>query len=132
MAVVHSSRVLENMCNWAMKIAAACEPVLSLLQKEIRSGPLINIDETTVQVINELGRAASTKSYMWVCRRGSPGHPGLIFHYAPSPTFEVAKILLGKAIIYTLKQWHRLLVYLDHASMTPETTWWKMPSAPLW
>jgi len=77
-----------------MKVATACEPVLSLLQKEIRSGPLINIDETTVQVINEPGRAASTKSYMWVCRGGSPEHPGLIFHYAPSRSSEVAKALL--------------------------------------
>jgi len=83
-----------NMCNWAMKVATACEPVLSLLQKEIRSGPLINIDETTVQVINEPGRAASTKSYMWVCRGGSLEHPGLIFHYAPSRSSEVAKALL--------------------------------------
>jgi len=83
-----------NMCNWAMKVAAACEPVLTLLQKEIRSGPLINIDETTVQVINEPGRAASTKSYMWVCRGGLPGHPGLIFHYAPSRSSEIAKTLL--------------------------------------
>ncbi len=83
-----------NMCNWAMKATAACEPVLSLLQQEIRSGPLINIDETTVQVIHEPGRAASTKSYMWVCRGGSPERPGMIFHYAPTRSSEVAKTLL--------------------------------------
>jgi len=34
--------------NWAMKVAVACQPVLTLLHEEIRSGPLINIDETTV------------------------------------------------------------------------------------
>ena len=73
-----------NMCNWAMKAAAACEPVLSLLQQEIRSGPLINLDETTIQVLHEPDRAASTKSYMWVCRGGAPDRPGVLFHYAPS------------------------------------------------
>lgn len=83
-----------NMCNWAMKAATACGPVLSILQQEIRSGPLINIDETTVQVLHEPGRAASTKSYMWVCRGGTPHRPGLIYHYAPSRSAEIAKTLL--------------------------------------
>jgi len=83
-----------NMCNWAMKAAVACQPVLSLLQQEIRSGPLINIDETTVQVLHEPGRVASTKSYMWVCRGGMPDRPGLMYHYAPSRSGTVAKTLL--------------------------------------
>ncbi len=83
-----------NMCNWAMKAAIACKPVLSLLQQDIRSGPLINIDETTVQVLHEPGRSASTKSYMWVCRGGPPGTPGVMYHYAPSRSSAVAKELL--------------------------------------
>ena len=83
-----------NMCNWAMKVAVACQPVLSLLHQEIRSGPLINIDETTVQVLHEPDRAATTKSYMWVCRGGAPENPGVFFHYAPSRSSEVAKALL--------------------------------------
>ena len=83
-----------NMCNWAMKAAAACQPVLSLLLQEIRSGPLINIDETTVQVLYEPGRAPSTKSYMWVCRGGPQDRPALHYHYAPSRAADVAKNLL--------------------------------------
>jgi len=83
-----------NMCNWAMKAASACQVILSLLQQEIRSGPLINIDETTVQVLHEPGRAASTKSYMWVCRGGAPDRPGVMFHYSPSRSADVAKALL--------------------------------------
>ena len=77
-----------------MKAAVACQPVLSLLQQEIRSGPLINIDETSVQVLHEPGRVASTKSYMWVCRGGMPDRPGLMYHYAPSRSGTVAKTLL--------------------------------------
>ncbi len=83
-----------NMCNWAMKAAIACQPILALLQQEIRSGPLINIDETTLQVLYEPGRAASTKSYMWVCRGGPPDRPALLYHYAPSRSADVAKDLL--------------------------------------
>jgi transposase len=83
-----------NMCNWAMKAATACQPVIALLHREIRSGPLINIDETTLQVLYEPGRAPSTKSYMWVCRGGPPSRPGLLYHYAPSRSADVAKALL--------------------------------------
>ena len=84
----------QTMCNWAMKAAKACEPLLIQLEKEIRSGPLINIDETTVQVLREPGRLPTTKSYMWICRGGAPARPGLLFHYAPSRSSKVARVLL--------------------------------------
>lgn len=77
-----------------MKTAAACQPVLDFLHKQIRSGPLINIDETSVQVLKEPGRRAETKSYMWICRGGPPGKPGVRYHYAPSRSAAVAKALL--------------------------------------
>lgn len=84
-----------TMCNWTFTAAAACRPVVDLLQREIRSGPLITMDETTVQVLNEPGRSATTTSYMWVCRGGMPDKPGIIYRYAPSRSSTVAKSLLG-------------------------------------
>jgi transposase len=66
-----------TMCNWAMKAAHACEPLLAMLGEQVRSGPLIHIDETTVQVLQEPGRAPSTKSYMWIFRGGSAEQPAL-------------------------------------------------------
>lgn len=83
-----------TMCNWAMKSAEAAAPLLELLLREIRSGPLINIDETTVQVLKEPGRSAETKSYMWVCRGGAPGKTLLLYHYNTSRSSGVAKQLL--------------------------------------
>ncbi len=83
-----------TMSNWAMQAAEACQPVLDLLHREIRSGPLINLDETTVQVLAEPGRKPTTKSYMWVCRGGTPEKPGIWYHYAPSRSSEVARQLL--------------------------------------
>lgn len=84
-----------TMCNWAMKVAEACRPIMNLLHQEIRSGPLINIDETTVQVLHEPGRLSTTKSYMWICRGGASGRPGLLYHYDPNRSAKVAKELLG-------------------------------------
>jgi transposase len=78
-----------TMCNWAVKMAKRIEPLLALLHKEIRSGPLINIDETPLQVLNEAGRANTSKSYMWVYRGGDPQKPILIYQYQPTRSGQV-------------------------------------------
>lgn len=70
-----------SMCRWAMRLAEACIPLKNLLRQEILSGPLVNADETTVQVLKEPGRSANSKSYMWVFRGGLPDAPSLYFHY---------------------------------------------------
>ena len=63
--------------------------LIGLLENEIRSGPLINIDETPVQVLKEPGRSNTTKSYMWVFRGGPPEKPALIYQYHPSRSGDV-------------------------------------------
>jgi len=73
-----------TMCNWALHVGRTIEPLIELLRDEIRSGPIINMDETTVQVLNEPGRENTTKSYMWIARGGPPEKPAVLFHYAPS------------------------------------------------
>ncbi|MDF1615674.1 IS66 family transposase [Desulfurivibrio dismutans] len=82
------------MCGWAMKVARRCEPLLELMQEEIRSGPVVNVDETTVQVLAEIGRAAKAKSYMWVFRGGAPERPALVFQYQPTRSGDPAAVFL--------------------------------------
>jgi transposase len=55
-----------TMANWMIQAAGCCQPILELLHWEIRSGPVINIDESPFQVLNEPGRNNTSKSYMWV------------------------------------------------------------------
>ena len=57
-----------TLSGWALRAAKACEPLIDLLYKEIRSGAILNLDETTVQVIKEPGRKNTRTSYMWVQR----------------------------------------------------------------
>lgn len=85
-----------SMCNWAMKAATACQPLLNLLQDEVLEGNFVNIDETTLQVLKEPGRSPTSKSYMWVFRRGDPKKPILIYKYHPSRAGHVAMDFLGK------------------------------------
>ncbi len=68
---------------------------MEVLKKEIRSGPLIGIDETTVQVLNEPGRSNTTKSYMWVFRGGPPEQPVLLYLYNPTRAGQVPMDLLA-------------------------------------
>ncbi len=78
-----------SMCGWAIKAAEHCKPVLELLHRKILSGPLVNIDETPVQVMKEPGRSNTSKSYMWVFRGGPPDKPVLIYQYHPTRSGQV-------------------------------------------
>lgn len=92
-----------TMSRWAMRVAEACLPMKNLLRQEILSGPLINGDETTVQVLKEPGKAASSKSYMWVFRGGPPGAPSFYFHYHQTRSGDVAADFLDgyKGVVQT-------------------------------
>ncbi len=92
-----------TMCSWTMKVAEACIPLKNLLRAEILSGPLINSDETTVQVLKEPGAPPNSKSYMWVFRGGNPRAPSVYFHYHPKREGDVAVRFLGdyKGVVQT-------------------------------
>ena len=71
-----------TLCNWALLAAERCKPLLECMRQEIRSGPLIQMDETTVQVLKEEGRDPTSTSYMWVAVGYSDGRkPLMLFAY---------------------------------------------------
>ena len=73
-----------TMADWMLAVAGACRPLLAALDDQLRSGPVLQIDETTVQVLNEPGRANATRSYVWVACGGPPAAPVVIYRYEPS------------------------------------------------
>ncbi len=83
-----------TMSNWLLKVYEKCRPLTELLRLELLSGPLIGVDETTVQVLVERGRSPTSKSYMWVFRGGHPDRPVYFYKYAPTRNGEVAAELL--------------------------------------
>ena len=84
-----------TMANWAIEASIRCRPLIDMLQREIRSGPLINVDETTLQVLKEAGRKNTSKSYMWIYRGGDPESPSLVYQYHPSRGGQVAADFIG-------------------------------------
>lgn len=77
-----------TLSNWVVRVGELCSPLIEILKGDLRAGPLINADETPVQVLNEPGRANTTKSYMWVFRGGRPPDRGggsvVVFDYRPT------------------------------------------------
>ena len=92
-----------NMTNWTIQLGQRIQKLLSLLKQDILSGPLIRMDETTLQVLKEKGRLPTSKSYMWVMRGGAPEKPGIYFHYSPTRASSVAQGLLEsyKGVVQT-------------------------------
>ena len=79
-----------TMCNWAIAAAERCNDFIDLMIEEIRSGPLIQMDETTVQVLHEPDRPPESKSYMWVAV-GFPmkGCRLVLYQYHPTRSQKV-------------------------------------------
>ena len=73
-----------TMANWMIQAAGGCQPIIELLQQEIRSGPVINIDESPFQVLKEPGRSDTSKSYMWVFCGGPLDAPAVCI---PIPSY---------------------------------------------
>ena len=54
----------KNMANWMMGLEKALDPMKDLLWTHLRSDPLINCDETRVQVLREPNKLDQSLSYM--------------------------------------------------------------------
>lgn len=75
----------QTMSNWLLKGTETClEPVYKALKEELLRRDLLHVDETGLQVLNEPGKAAQSKSYMWLYRTGSDTKRGIVlYEYQP-------------------------------------------------
>lgn len=83
-----------TLARWMIRCGKLVQPLINLLRDEMLSYDILNMDETTVQVLDEAGRRAQSKSYMWGQRGGPPGRPVILFDYDPSRSAEVPLRLL--------------------------------------
>ncbi len=84
----------QSLARAAIQTAGALQPIANLMRDALLDGTVLHMDETTVQVLKEPGRAPTTKSYMWVQRGGPPDKPVVVFDYAPSRASAVPLRLL--------------------------------------
>jgi len=83
-----------TMANWMIRAGQLVQPLINLMQDRLLSHDIIQMDETTVQVLKESGKRAQSKSYLWLQRGGPPEHPVVLYHYDPGRRAGVAKRLL--------------------------------------
>jgi transposase len=84
----------QTLARWVIGTARALQPLHNLLRDQALESGVIHIDETTVQVLREDGRAATSKSYMWVQVAGPPERPVVLYDYDPSRAQRVPNTLL--------------------------------------
>ena len=74
----------QDMSNWQQQVYTKLKPIFERLKQTLKSGPVIQMDETTVQVMGEEGQEDTKKSYMWLARGGPPGKTVVLYEYRPT------------------------------------------------
>jgi len=72
----------QNMANWLVLTAEKwLSPMYRRMKEHLLKRDIIHADETSLQVLHEPGRPASTKSYMWLYRSGRDRPPIVLYDY---------------------------------------------------
>ena len=79
-----------TLASWMIRLGELIVPLINLLEEAQLDYDVLQMDETTIQVLKEDGRAAQSDSRMWVRRGGPPGKPVILFDYDPSRSGRVA------------------------------------------
>jgi len=74
----------QDMSNWQEQAYEKLEPLFDMLEETVKSGPVLQKDETEVQVMGEEGRSDTQKSYMWLALGGPVGKKVIWYGYHPT------------------------------------------------
>ena len=69
----------QDMSNWQRQAFEAVKILLELMKEHLKTGSVMQMDETRVQVHNEPDRPDIRNSYMWLARGGPPGKPVILY-----------------------------------------------------
>lgn len=78
-----------TLANWMVRCGKLVQPLINRLTEQILEHPVIGMDETPVQVLNEPDKLAQSTSYMWVMGAGPPNQRLLVYHYQASRSGDV-------------------------------------------
>ena len=84
-----------TLANWMIKCGELVQPLINRFEEQLLSQPYLHMDETPIQVLNEAGKTAESKSYMWVRSAGPPGQRLVLFDYDASRGGAVPRKLLA-------------------------------------
>lgn len=86
----------QTMSNWLLKAAEDwLQPVYDVLHQKLCREKVLHGDETTLQVLHEKGKSATSKSYIWLYRTsGNAEAPIVLYDYQPNRKAENAEQFL--------------------------------------
>lgn len=104
------------MSKWVLKAGDLLEPIINVMQEQIRKGSYIQIDETPVKVLKE----QACMKYMWsLVGRDAEGHLLHLFKYGPGRGSDVAQSLLEGFEGYVQKDGYKAYDFIEsRANMT--------------
>jgi transposase len=86
----------QTMANWVIYGANTwLHPLFERMAFHLRKQDILHADETTLQVLTEPDRAATSKSYMWLYRTGRESPPIVLYEYQPTRKGQHPKQFLG-------------------------------------
>ena len=86
----------QDMSNWQQQVYAKLKPLFILLEAMVKSGLVLKMDETVVQVMGEEGREDTQHSYMWLALGGPEGKKVAWYEYHESrAAFHATAFLKG-------------------------------------
>lgn len=80
--------------NWMIKSSDLLEIIYHKMKDDLIGHDIIHADETVLQVLKESGKAASSKSYMWLFESSVHDQDIVLYHYDQSRSGNVAKQFL--------------------------------------
>lgn len=99
-----------TVCSYPIQLNERLAPLKQLFYDYVAEQSLWHLDETTLQVLQEPGRAPRQKSYLWALRAGPPGAQAVIFHYDERRNYEALSTWLEK----TLESFRGVIVTDEH------------------
>jgi len=80
-----------SLCKLAIAAGRAIGDLVEVMKTDLKASPVLQMDETVVQVLHEKNRSAQSNSYMWVARGYADRKPVIFFHYHPSRAKAIAQ-----------------------------------------
>lgn len=99
-----------TLCSYPIQLHERLEPLKELFYEYASEQSLWHLDETTMQVLQELGREARQKSYIWAMRTGPPGKQMVMFHYDERRNYDALSSWLEEP----LKNFDGVIVTDEH------------------
>ncbi|WP_324952305.1 IS66 family transposase [Oligoflexus sp.] len=79
-----------TLASWVVRCGELVAPIIQLLQQKILKGPLVQCDESPIQVLKVPGKKPTSKSFMWIIAASDEGGRKIVlYEFSPTRSGEV-------------------------------------------